>query len=429
MDDLIFKAVEKNKKKYLDFLKNLISADTHVESMGKSGKEINGQRIIINKFKELGADLDIFEPNYKDISKYKEVNPSHNYKDRPNVVGVIKGTGGGKSLLVNGHIDTVPFDNLDSWICHPLEPVVRNGNLYGRGTCDMKGGLAAAILAIEIIRELGIKLKGDVILESVVDEEGGGNGTLACIAKGYKADAAIIPEPTQLKLSPAHMGWLMYEIEFTGKAIHCGLKWKGVNAIEKCMKVMQGLLELERKWAFIKRHPYLPPTNITFGTINGGTSGSTVPDKCTLNMAMMLPPCEVKGDWMYSEVEAEFMHEIENIVNSDDWLKENPPKMTLYQLGSAFDIGCNHPIYHCVSDNFKKLKFEEPSLYGLESGADARLLTNYGNTPTLIFGPGSIENAHSVNEFIELQQYYDAIKILSLSIIDWCNSPQDINIC
>lgn len=422
MSDLILRMVEENKEEYLRFLIEIVSADTRIKDMGIYGKEINGQKIIIDKLKEIGAELDIFEPNYEDISKCKEVNPFHEYIGRPNVVGILKGSGGGKSLIINGHIDVMPFDNLDEWICYPLKPIVKNGKLYGRGTCDMKGGLAAAIMALKTIKESGIELKGDVTLQSVVDEEGGGNGTLACCEKGYKADAAIIPEPTQLKLAPAHMGWLFYRIEFKGKAAHCALKWKGTNAIEKCMKAILAMQELERNWAIEKRHPYLPPPTINFGTIHGGIEGSIVPDKCILEMSAHFLPCEIDGEWMGSKVEKEFMHAFENIINSDDWLKENPPKVTLCQIGSGYDIGSSHPIYQCVSQNFKKIKGKEPLLYGLESGADARLLNNYANTPTLIFGPGNIENAHSINEFIELEQYYDAIKILSLSIVDWCNS-------
>lgn len=422
MEEAILKRAEAKRKESLDFLTGLVSTDTSNEDMGAYGRELNGQKIIIGKLEEMGAELDIFEPDYGRIKKYREASPGHDYKDRPNVVGVFRGAGGGRSLIINGHIDTVPCGSPEEWISHPLQPVVRDGRLYGRGTCDMKGGLAAAVMALEAVRDSGVKLKGDVILQSVVDEEGGGNGTLACCERGYTADAAIIPEPTQLQLMPAHMGWLFYKIEFRGRALHCAYKWKGVNAIEKCMKLMQAMQELERTWAVEKRHPYLPPPTISFGTIHGGTSGSVVPDKCTLDMSVHYLPCKVDGEWMGEKVEKEFLHVVENVANSDDWLRENPPVVTLYQLGSGYDIGTGHPIIECVRRNAAKVKGGPPFLRGLESGADARLLTNYADTPTLIFGPGNIENAHSINEFIDLEQYYEAIKILALAIVDWCGS-------
>ena len=228
-------------------------------------------------------DVDVFEPSDKELREaFAEANPGHDYKDRPDVVGTLRGTGGGRSLILNGHIDTMPFDHIEEWVTHPLEPKIIDGKLYGRGAGDMKGGLCAALSALYGLQERGVKLKGDVIVESVVDEEGGGNGTMACILRGYKADAAIISEPTELEIMPAHMGWLFYRIHVKGKALHSSMKWKGVNAIEKMMKIMQALQELERQWCMEKRSAILPPPTINFGTIEGGMAGSVVADSCRI---------------------------------------------------------------------------------------------------------------------------------------------------
>jgi len=205
--------------------------------MGRRGNELCAQELIESTLSSVGADIDRFEPDNDAMRGHPEYNPGHSYEGRPNIVGVIKGAGGGRSLMINAHADVVPA-GAEGWLCPPYEPRIIDGRLYGRGACGMKAGGAAALMALETLHECGIKLAGDVIFESVVDEEGGGNGTLACCLKGYKADAAVIPEPTGLSIMPAHMGWLFYRITFSGKPIHCAFKWKGVNAVDKCLDFM-----------------------------------------------------------------------------------------------------------------------------------------------------------------------------------------------
>jgi len=424
MDKLrtLMDVVESQKEEQLEFLKALVSADTRIFNAGKNGNEMNGQKVIIKLLESLGAKLDVFEPDYKDINFCPEVNPNHDYKDRCNVVGVFPGKGGGKSLIFNGHIDTVTFDKLDQWYSHPLKPLVKDGRLYGRGACDMKAGLAASLMAMKAIKAAGITLKGDVIYQSVIDEEGGGNGTLACCARGYKADAAIIPEPSDLNLAPAHMGWLIYRIEVKGLANHCGAKWDGVNAIEKMVKIIQALQEAERNWALTRRHPYLPPQSLSINTIQGGTASTIVPDKCVLEVIMHFQPHNEPGyTWMGEKYDKEFRAVIDNVVAGDKWLQDNPPEVTLFQLGSACDIGAEHPICNVIGEQTETIRNRKPKVIGLVSGADGRLLNNYANTPTVHFGPGSMEIAHMINEYVPLDQYYDCIKIFALTMLRWCD--------
>lgn len=414
---------EERTEEYLDFLKSLISADTTNQEHGVFGKEMNGQKVIIEKLLKMGLEVDEFEPDYNDLKKYEEADQGHDYTDRPNVVGVYKGSGGGKSLILNGHMDTMPFDNLDKWVTHPLKPEIQDGKLYGRGSCDMKAGVASMILALETLIDKGVKLKGDVIIQSVVDEEGGGNGSLACVDKGYKADAAIVTEPTSLEIMPAHMGWLFYKVEFTGKSLHSALKWEGVNAIEKAMKVMLALQELERNWAIKKRHPLLPPPTINFGTIHGGMAGSVVPDYCLLDFGLHYLPTDADSEGMGKEVEKEVFEVLENVVKGDPWLKENPPKIRKYQEGSGYEIGQDHPIIDSISKQFTNVIGSSPTIRGCEYGSDARLLNNYGRVPTVVFGPGSIQQAHAINEYVPVDEYLKSIEILAGIIEEWCNTP------
>ncbi len=417
----IISYIEENREDFIDFLKTLISKDTTNINHGlDGGNEKNGQEIIISKFKELGLDIEVFEPDNNKLKKYKESSLGHNYKNRPNVVGSlkVKDNKNYKSVILNGHIDTMPFDNLDKWFSHPLDPIIIENKLYGRGSCDMKGGLAALILAVEVLIKLNCELKGDIIIESVVDEEGGGNGTLACVDQGYKADLAIVAEPTELKLMKAHMGWVFFKMDIEGKSLHSGLKWLGVNAIEKTIKVMDGLKELEKEWLLEKRDSILPPPTINFGTINGGTAGSVVPGNCRLDFGIHFLPTDADENGLGSKVEREVIDRINLIANGDAWLKDHKPKLTKYQEGSPFEMKSKKSLLKIFSNNFKKVRKKESLISGSEYGCDARLLQNYSKIPTLMFGPGSIKQAHGINEYIDLDQYIDYIKIIALSLND-----------
>lgn len=418
---VVLERIEADKQEYIDFLKQVVSADTRILEHGRFGHEDNGQKIISSFLNEYGAKVDMFQPDYEEMDFCPEVNLDHNYEGRHNVVGTFNGTGGGKSLLFNGHIDTVDFGDINSWTRGPLEPYIQDGKLVGRGACDMKGGLCASLMAMKAIRDCGIRLKGNVIFESVIDEEGGGNGTLACCARGYKADAAIIPEPSDLWLAPAHMGWLIYEIEVEGRANHCGAKWDGVNAIEKMAKIMNGLQEAEREWALTRRHPYLPPQSISIDTIQGGVASTIVPDLCKLEVIVHFQPHYEPGySWMGEKYDKEVREVIRRVGLGDAWLEKHPPKVTLYQLGSSCDIGVDHPICKQLSEKTEEITGKIPGCKGLVSGADGRLLNNYADTPTVHFGPGSMEIAHTVDEYVPVQEYLDCIKIFAGTMIDWC---------
>jgi len=420
MNAKVERALADSRGACVEFLERLVAADTSIRDMGAAGKEISGQRIVEEKLRFFGAEIDAFEPDNASLAGHPEYNPGHDYRDRPNVVGTLRGSGGGRSLLFNAHIDVVPAGDVGKWRTPPFEPRIIDGRLYGRGSCDMKAGGAAALMALEVLRRAGVKLKGDVIFESVVDEEGGGNGTLACCLKGYRADAAIIPEPTELSLMPAHMGWLFYRVTFEGKPLHCAFKWNGVNAIEKCVRFMNHMQDVERTWAIVKRHPYLPAPTICFTVIRGGNSSSTVPERCALDMTLHFHPCETVDGRIGELIERELMHEIDNFVAGDDWLRLHPPSIARFQQGSAYDIGSDHPIVRCVGDSLERLTGSRGEIRGLPSGADARLINNYANTPTLLFGPGSISDAHSADEFVEIAQYHRAVALFADVMMDWC---------
>jgi acetylornithine deacetylase len=186
----------------VDLLKVLISRDT------TDYHEKNGQAVVVNYLEKLDCEISMVRPDPKKLAaRYQAFNSGHTYEDRDCVVAVFKGTGGGRSILLNSHIDTVFPAAPERWLTDPFEPVEKDGRIFGLGACDTKGGMAAVLTALRLIHENNVKLKGDVVFESVVDEEaGGGNGTLACIDAGYRADAALVTEPNMLEPASAHVG-------------------------------------------------------------------------------------------------------------------------------------------------------------------------------------------------------------------------------
>lgn len=420
--------VLQNKDAYIGFLSELVQTDTQVIGHGVlGGNEQAGQAIIRKKLEQLGFEIDEFCVDDEKIKKYPGANLGHKNDGRPNIVGVLKGTGNGRSLILNGHIDTMPFGDRDRWADDPFSGQVKGDVLYGLGSTDMKASLAAMILAAQVLHSMGVKLKGDLIIQSVVDEEGGGNGTLACVERGYTADAAIVGEPTQLHIQPAHMGFLFHEIQVEGKSLHSSQLWEGVNAIDKAIKIYQSIKELEHHWLMTKRHPLLPGPTINLGEIKGGIAGSVVPGSCTLKTCLHYQP---KQGESYQEtrdrVHQEVLDAIDRVVLGDEWLREHPPQVTVYQEGFPFETPVTHPLVQEVKEVLGEVLQDEVIIEGMPAGCDARLLAGFANIPTVILGCGDPRQCHCIDESVPVDQFLKLIEIYARFIVSWCGVDSDI---
>lgn len=384
------------------------------------GNEKNAQIYYSNLLKELSFNIDMWEPT----NEQTRINPHFlssrdNYEGSPNVVGVLKGKGGGKSIILNGHIDVVPEGDND-WTDSPWSGKLKNNRIYGRGSSDMKGGLIANLMAVKAIIDSDIKLKGDVIIESVIGEETGGAGTLAALSRGYEADAAIVPEPTDLKICPVSMGAMWFKIKIKGKSAHAATSNLGVNAISKASKIIQKLNEFDKIRAKSEKHELYEhmevPFAINIGKIKGGVFPTTVPDSVIIEGRMGISPNE-----KIAEARKSFENAVHEVIYDDSWLEKNPPQIDWFGFCiSPGGIERNHSLVQIMTENYKNIKKNRPDVQGTPWGTDAGSLNRYGNIPTVTFGPGPGERAHKANEYIEIDKLINTTKIIASTVLDWC---------
>jgi acetylornithine deacetylase len=392
-----------------------------VQENSTRGKESSAQAIMIEKCRQLGLQLDIWEIDSREIAQH----PAYfcdrkDFNGNPNLVAVLKGTGGGKSIILNGHIDVVPVGDEQNWKQDPFSGHIEAGKLYGRGSTDMKGGTVSLLMALEALIALGVRLKGDVIFQSVIEEESGGAGTLAAVLRGYQADGAIIPEPTNMKIFSKQQGSMWFRIKVKGKAAHGGTRYEGVSAIEKSMLVLKSLQHLEKERNEKITDPLydkIPiPIPINVGKIISGEWPSSVPDEALIEGRMGVAPEELMVS-AQKELEAC----LAELSGGDPWFMENPPQIEWF--GARWlpgSIENEHPLQKILSESFQEIKKEEPVIEASPWGTDGGILSNVGNIPVIIFGPGITETAHDANEHIVLEEMFLASEIIALTIIKWC---------
>ncbi len=392
-----------------------------IQQPSVQGNEKGVQDIVIEKLKQLQLEVDVWDPNFEALEKHPYFIPSRkSYEGSPNVVGVLKGQGGGKSIILNGHIDVVPEGDVTKWQQAPFSGHIENNKMYGRGTTDMKGGNVALILAIEAIINSGIKLKGDVIFESVIEEESGGMGTLATILRGYKADAAIIPEPTNMKLFIKQQGSMWFRVTVEGLAAHGGTRYEGISAIDKAWKVYDAILKLETKRNATINDPLYQhiaiPLPINVGKIQGGSWPSSVPDLVTLEGRIGVGPHEE-----LDEVKNQLVTCMKDVSEQDDWLKTHPVRVEFFGAQWVPNyVERDHPFVDVLLNNFESVYGKNIIIEAAPWGTDGGLLGKVGGIPTLVIGPGETKLAHYPNEFIDLNEMVKAAKLFANTIISWC---------
>jgi acetylornithine deacetylase len=324
---------------------------------------------------------------------------------RPNVVGVLRGTGGGKTLLLNGHTDTVGVDYMT---IDPFDPVTEDGRLYGRGSFDMKGGLAASMAAVKAIVDDGTRLKGDVILAAVCDEEYASIGTDS-LMRDTKADAAIVGESTSGDIQVAHKGFAWIDVESHGVAAHGSLHRVGVDAIAKMGHVLMGLEALGRLLGETE-HPLVGPGSVHASIIEGGSELSTYPANCKLQVERRLIPGEDRGD---------VDHEMTDLIKS---LREGDPKFnadyTITFYRDPMEVSPDEEICRVLKEGSEKLLGKTPRYVGGTGWMDTQIIHSKG-IPAVAHGPKG-HGAHAEEEWVDLESVYETALVHWYAVKEFC---------
>lgn len=335
-----------------------------------------------------------------------EVELVESVSGRPNVVGIARGDrreGGGKTLLLNGHMDTVGVAGMPD--AH--QPRIEAGRLYGRGAYDMKGGLAACMLAIAEARKQ--HLRGDVIFTGVIDEEYASLGTFD-LARRFHADAAIVAEFTELQLILAHRGFVWLEVETIGKAAHGSRPDLGVDAIVKMGKVLMELEKLDQRLRSNPTHPLLGSGSLHASLIQGGQELSTYPDRCSLSVERRTLPGETP-----QFVEAELLQIVSDIQRSD------PSFHAVVRRGidrSPLETSEEAEIVRTIHAAAAKILNHPPQVAGVPFWTDAAVLSAAG-IPSLLFGPSG-SGAHAIEEWVDLSSVKACAEIYLATAIGFC---------
>ena len=322
---------------------------------------------------------------------------------RPTVIGIARGTGGGRTLLLNGHVDTVGVAGMP----HPFEPLIRAGRLYGRGAYDMKGGLAACMSAVAAAKKH--RLRGDVVLTAVVDEEYAGLGSMSVAGK-FPAAGAIVAEFTELRLVPAHKGFVWLELETSGKAAHGSRPDLGVDAIVKMGPVLMELERLGRDLAARPPHPLLGHASVHASLIEGGRELATYPDRCLLSIERRTLPGETPGT-----VQAELAAILARLQVADPQLQaslrcklDRPPMETPPDAA----------ILSAVRAAAARVLGRPAEVAGVPFWTDAATLWAAG-IPTLLFGPSGA-GAHAAEEWVDLDSVHTCAEVYLATALEFC---------
>lgn len=404
-----------------DRLVSLLQDLVAVPSTTGSAAESEAQHRLATRLDRAGMDVDLWQLDLDALTADADFPGMEAPRDEG--WGLVGTWGGddGPTVTLNGHIDVVPPGDRAQWPADPWAGEVRDGDVLGRGTCDMKAGLACQVVAVEALRSAGVRLRGRVQLHSVVGEEDGGLGAFATLRRGYRGDVAVIGEPTSAGLVTASAGALTFRLRVPGLSAHGSMRLAGVDAVEKYLLVHTGLRRLEARRNG-ERHPlmasYPLPYPISVGTVRAGDWGSTVPELLVaegrLGVALGEP---------VEHARAELEAAVAQVCAGDPWLAEHPVEVEWWggQFASG-QLADASPLADLVAGAHEAVTGVRPTAKGVPYGSDQRLYTGLGGVPTLLYGPGDVRYAHSPDEHVPVAEMVDVARTLVLLVARACGT-------
>lgn len=385
------------------------------------GHEAGAQKLMAGAFAGLGLAVETFaveDAAIRDLPGYSPALAPYD-ETRRNVVGIHRPkTVKGRSLIFNGHIDVVPPGDPARWTSQPFAPEIRGGRLYGRGAGDMKAGLVAYVTAMKAVRSLGLAPAAPVFLQSVIEEECTGNGALACLARGYRADAAVIPEPFNQTLLTAEVGVMWAEIAVTGRAAHMIDRSEGLSAIDAALIVAEHLKALETAWN-AARHPafaHVPhPINFNLGRIAGGEWTSSVPETCVTHWRLSFYP-----GMSAAEMRAAVTAAVEGAIANDARLSGCTARIRWQGFqAEGFETDPAGPMMRLLAETHREVAGTPAPELACTCTTDARFFALYAGTPATCYGPEAT-SIHTTDESVSLASLAQVTRVLALFMARWC---------
>ena len=379
-----------NRERLIEQLADLVRIDSTNPGLVPDGAgEAAVAEYVAEAMREIGLEVDVWEPE----------------PGRPNVVGVLPGTGGGRSLMLNAHTDTVGVEGMDD----PFMPRIEDGRMYGRGTQDMKGSLAAQLAAVRALQEVGVELAGDVIVAAVIDEEHKSRGTEA-VTERYDADGAVVTEPTDLELALAHKGFVWVDVTTRGRAAHGSRPDEGVDANMHMGRVLARLDNLEQELRRRDGHPLVGAPSLHAAQIEGGTASSVYAAQCRLRVERRTIP---------GESAAQAVEEVQAILDALD--AEDPSFDATCEQAFArrpFEVARDAPVAEAVRGAASDVLGQVPPDVGQTFWTDAALLAEAG-TETVVLGPVG-DGLHTTEEWVDLDSVVQLAEILARTAQRYC---------
>ena len=402
-------AVEAHKEEAVSLLRDLIRIPSTRGNEGDAMRELQTRLASVVDSAELKPVSDDIQHD----PDYSFKLDDFSYADQPNLKVVKKGSGNGKSLIVNTHLDVVPASPGQEG---PFEGRIEDGVVFGRGACDCKGQVATFFLALAALKEMGVELKGDVIGHMVIEEECGGNGTLAFVRGEDRADAALVLEPTEFKILPSVRGAVWFTITCYGRAGHSGQAGRTVSALKEAILAIE-ILEryharlLEESKGHSLYDAYENPMPITFGIMEAGDWPAMAPNWATFKGVLGFLPNKTKE---------EVMQEMQDVLKSEggDWLPDH------FEIEFMYRHDCNEvPVSHPLVETLQNACREnghKPEVAAMPASCGAWFYTNLIDIPTVVIGSGTLGVAHSSQEQIPVEDVAEGAAILATAIADWC---------
>ncbi len=415
----------------------LIAFDTTAREPGDPPRqEAELQHHLARILAQAGAEPDLFEPDGAELQGKPLVPPGLDFIGRPQLIATRRGHSHGPSLVFNGHIDVVSAEPRSAWTNDPFTPHTSDGRIYGRGACDMKGGVAAMVFALQALDRTGITLNGDLIVATNTDEESSGAGGTALVHRGLKADAAIVPEPTGHDVWVACRGSEYGVIRVPGRPGHAEVRqpsWRdggAVNAIEEATVVIDAIRALRESWSSRQdlSHPYLSHPDLLPTLARSGEWAVTYPASAALTIAVMYLPAQADSSGWGEEVRREVETQVRSYAaEHDDWLAANPPSFEWWPNGvMPVEVDPNHPIVATTRAASKDAGCPS-ALSGLDSWFDGATLTKFAGIPSIGYGPpgfqaGGPSIAHTIDEYVPINGLVKTAQVLAVTAMRFCGT-------